>query len=111
MVLYVDVEGTIDLGAGVISLQEGNIVIFDNVSNQWKKVGGQQLITNDLSISLSDFTSSVNYYYGGNTDAGDWQINKWNTSTNIKMIANFINNNTYLSLPTAWVDRLTLNYV
>lgn len=108
---YVTEDGAIDLGSGVIDFKEGNIVIYDIGSAQWKKVGGQQLITNDLDISLTDFTSSTVYYYGGNTDAGDWQINKWVVSTNTKTIANVTNNITYTSLPTAWVDRLTLNYI
>jgi len=108
---YVGEDGSVDLGSGVVDFQEGNIVIYDNVSNKWKKVGGQQLITNDLDISVTDFTSTSVYYYGGNSDAGDWQVNKWVVATNVKSIANVTNNATYTSLPTAWVDRLTLNYI
>jgi hypothetical protein len=108
---YVDADGSRDLGSGIIDFQEGNIVIYDNVSNQWKKVGGQQLITNDLDVSLTDFTDNAVYYYGGNTDAGDWQVNKWVVATNVKTIANLTNNAGVTSLPTAWTNRLTLNYL
>jgi hypothetical protein len=108
---YVSEDGIIDLGSGYIDFKEGNIVIYDTISSQWKKVGGQQLITNDLDISVTDFTSTSVYYYGGNSDAGDWQVNKWVVATNVKSIANVTNNTTYTSLPTAWVDRLTLNYI
>lgn len=108
---YVQVGGSIDLGDGVIDFIEGNIVIYDNVSNQWKRVGGQTLITNDLSISQTDFTDNVVYYYGGNTDNGDWQINKWVVLTNIKTIATQTNNGAYLNLTSAWSNKTTLNYI
>jgi hypothetical protein len=108
---YVSEDGSVNLGAGVIDFQEGNIIIFDDVSNEWKRVGGQQLITNDLDASLTDFTNPLIYYYGGLTDAGDWQVNKWDMTSNTKTIANLTNNVGVTNLATAWTNRLTLNYL
>ena len=108
---YVSEDGSVDLGAGTIDFQEGNIVIFDDVSNEWKRVGGQQLITNDLDASLTDFSNPLLYFYGGITDAGDWQVNKWDMVTNTKTIANLTNNSGTTNLATAWTNRLTLNYI
>lgn len=108
---YVSEDGSADLGSGVIDFQEGNIIIFDDVSNEWKRVGGQQLITNDLDASLTDFSNALLYFYGGLTDAGDWQVNKWDIPTNTKTIANLTNNAGTTNLATAWTNRLTLNYI
>lgn len=108
---YVQVEGSIDLGAGIIDFEEGNIVIYDSTTSTWNKVGGIKIISNDLNTTLTDFDNSSVYYYGGNTDNGDWQINKWVISGNIKSIASITNNPSYTSLASAWVDRLTLNYI
>ena len=108
---YIQTGGSVDLGAGVIDFEEGNIVIYDSTTSTWNKVGGQQLITNDLDTTLTDFTNPLVYYYGGNSDSGDWQINKWVITTNVKSIASIVNNATYSSLSSAWVDRLTLNFI
>ena len=66
--------------------------------------------SNDLSITLTDFTNINIYYYGGENSELEWQINKWNNTTNTKEFANITNNPTYNTLNDAWVDKLTLTY-
>jgi len=67
--------------------------------------------TNNLNVTLTDFTDPAIYYYGGVNEDEEWQINKWDNITGTKTVANTINNPTYTTLSTAWNDKLILNYI
>jgi hypothetical protein len=66
--------------------------------------------TSNLNTTLTDFEDIDIYYYGGITNSGGWQINKWDNITANKTIANINNNPTITTLSDAWSIRLTLNY-
>jgi hypothetical protein len=64
-----------------------------------------------MNATLSDFMNSEYYYFGGLLSSGDWQVNRWDISTNTKMVASKINNSDKTTLSAAWSAKTTLTFI
>lgn len=84
----------------------------DSLSTSLGKLQSQiiAMATVQMVVSYRDVEDPTYVYFGGLLSTGDWQINRWEISTNQKTIATNESNSMIEDLDSAWGDRSTLEY-
>ena len=65
----------------------------------------------NFKVTDTDLTNASHYYYGGESPAGIWAINRYvKPGGTSRVVANQENNPSYTTIAAAWPDRTTLSY-